>query len=330
MLNNEIYAGVTYYGKTRTKTKGGKVTVIAKLPKEEWIKIPVPHLAVIVRATFDAVETRKRRNIQLQLRNSRRKYLMSGHFRCQCGQVMVGSNREGYLRYQCSTHWKSPGKKQCSTHNHSSVCHKVDTLVWDWLYNLLTDEQALEDGLAKMVEMNRDNTGTKRKRLDTLEKLITKQERSIEHLVNELSDGDYNDKFTRNIFKDKISENTRLIKELQKEKDQLEIELAQVVLSEEFTQEIKSMAAQIRSKLSGATFDGKRAVMDKLNVKVIFRVEDGKRWLDLTCSLSSGRLSRLILEPCIPFQRQPQPLIQRDPRPVAELFLGQRQVRTHP
>ena len=148
--------------------------------------------------------------------------------------------------------------------------------------------------------------------------------------MNELSDGDYNDKFTRNIFKDKISENTRLIKELQKEKDQLEIELAQVVLSEEFTQEIKSMAAQIRSKLSGATFDGKRAVMDKLNVKVIFRVEDGKRWLDLTCSLSSGRLSRLILEPCIPFQRQPQPLIQRDPRPVAELFLGQRQVRTHP
>ncbi len=90
------------------------------------------------------------------------------------------------------------------------------------------------------------------------------------------------------------------------------------------------MAAQIKRKLSSATFDGKRAVMDKLDVTVVFRVEDGKRWLDLTYSLSSDRLGCLIPEACIPLQRQPHPLLQGDSRPVAKLFLGQRKVRAHP
>lgn len=45
---------------------------------------------------------------------------------------------------------------------------------------------------------------------------------------------------------------------------------------------------------------------------------------------SPGWLSRLIPETCIPFQRQHHALFQRYPRPVAELFLCQRQVRAHP
>jgi site-specific DNA recombinase len=103
ILYNEIYAGVTYYGKRRTRNKGGKTIVIAHLPKEQWIAIPVPHLAVIDKQTFEAVQSRKERNKQLQLRNGKRRYLMSGHFRCgNCGQVMVGSKKGDYLRYQCS------------------------------------------------------------------------------------------------------------------------------------------------------------------------------------------------------------------------------------
>jgi len=28
--------------------------------------------------------------------------------------------------------------------------------IWDWICNLLTDEQALEDGLEKLIERNKD------------------------------------------------------------------------------------------------------------------------------------------------------------------------------
>lgn len=202
ILLREIYAGVTYYGKTKTKTKGKKKIIIANLLKEEWIKIPVPHLAVIDRQTFEAVEARKERNIQLQTRNNKRRYLMSGHFRCgTCGQVMVGSKKESYLRYQCSTHWKRPGYESCPTSNRSIACHKVDDLIWDWICQLLTDDAALEEGLNKMVETNRSQTGTRRKRLETLQKLIAKRERSIKRLMDELNDGAYEDEYTRNLFR---------------------------------------------------------------------------------------------------------------------------------
>ncbi len=288
ILNREIYAGVTHYGKTKTRQKGKKKIIIAKLPKEQWIKIPVPHLAVIDRHTFEAVEARKARNIQLQTRNGKRRYLMSGHFRCgTCGQVMVGSQRDTYLRYQCATHWKSPGHEPCPTSNRSVVTHRVDDLIWDWICQLLTDEKSLEDGLNKMVENNRGQTGTKRKRLDTLEKLIVKRERSIKRLMDELNEGVYEDDYTRNLFRQNVKENADMIKELEKEQDQLEAELAQVEITTEFQQEIKAMAAQISDKLSNAGYDNKRAVMDKLDVKVVFRVDDDDRWLDASCSLIS-------------------------------------------
>jgi hypothetical protein len=295
ILNQEIYAGVTYYGKTKTKTKGKKKIIVANLPKEEWIKIPVPHLAVIDRQTFEAVEARKKRNIQLQTRNNKRRYLMSGHFRCgTCDQVMVGSKKETYLRYQCSTHWKRPGYESCPTSNRSIACHKVDDLIWDWICQLLTDDAVLEDGLNKMFENNRSQTGTRRKRLETLEKLIEKRERSIKRLMDELNDGAYEDEYTRNLFRQTIKENADMIKELQKERDQLEAELAQVEITAEFQQEIKAMAAQISDKLSNATYDGKRAVMDKLDVKVVFGYEEDARWLDVSCNLTAAESVELL------------------------------------
>ena len=139
-----------------------------------------------------------------------------------------------------------------------------------------------------MAENNRGQTGTKRKRLDTLEKLIVKRERSIKRLMDELNEGVYEDDYTRNLFRQNVKENADMIKELQKEQDQIEAELAQVEITTEFQQEIKAMAAQISDKLSNAGYDNKRAVMDKLDVKVVFRVDDDDRWLDASCSLISS------------------------------------------
>lgn len=219
---------------------------------------------------------------------------MSGHFRCGTwGQVMVGCKKESYLRYQCSTHWKRPGYESCPTSNRSIACHKVDDLIWDWISQLLTDDAALEDGLNKVVENNIGQTGTRRKRLDTLEKLIDKRERSIQRLMGELNDGAYEDEYTRNLFRQSIKENADMIKELQKEQDRLEAEFAQVEITAEFQQEIKAMAAQIREKLSNAPYDGKRAVMDKLDVKVVFRFEEDAWRLDASCNLSAGSVELL-------------------------------------
>ena len=45
------------------------------------------------------------------------------------------------------------------------------------------------------------------------------------------------------------------------------------------------MAAKIRGKLSNVSYEGKRTIMDKLNLKVIFLIDEDVRWLDASCSL---------------------------------------------
>jgi hypothetical protein len=223
--------------------KGSK-RVITNLPKEEWVPIEVPELAVIDKAAFERARERKLRNKEFAKRNKKRNYLMSGHFRCgNCGQVMTGYQLRGCLYYQCKTKHPKPNQKTCATANKSIIAHRVDDLVWDWICVLLTDDVALEDGLNKMIENNRDETGTKRNRLETIKNLIEKRKHSTERLVSELAEGEYSDEFTRGIFQQKINENTEVVRELEKERDRLEAELAQVELTEDFRREIKAMAA---------------------------------------------------------------------------------------
>lgn len=51
------------------------------------------------------------------------------------------------------------------------------------------------------------------------------------------------------------------------------------------------MAAQVSDKLADATYENKRVVMGKLDLKAVFRYEDKLRWLELTCNLSPEGLS---------------------------------------
>jgi len=141
-------------------------------------------------------------------------------------------------------------------------------------------------------------------------KLITEHEQNIEPLVTELSEGVYEDEFTRKIFQEKIKDNSVIIKELKEERERLEAELSQIELTDDFRQEVKEMASKVRKNLSDATFNGKRTVMDKLDLRAIFRYEDGTRWLDLSCNLFPEWLSCNILEANILLQRQSHPLLQ--------------------
>ena len=73
ILLNEIYAGRTYWGKTRMIN--GKRTY---QPRERWTPIDVPELAIIIRETFEASSKRFERNKRLAKRNRKNEYLMAG------------------------------------------------------------------------------------------------------------------------------------------------------------------------------------------------------------------------------------------------------------
>jgi site-specific DNA recombinase len=109
ILVNEIYAGRTYYEKTRIIDPGKHLR--EKVSPENWIPINAPELAIIDRPLFEAVQDRARRNQAQASRNQKREYLMTGHFRCgACNSAMAGSasRPNGYLTvyYRCGNHFR--------------------------------------------------------------------------------------------------------------------------------------------------------------------------------------------------------------------------------
>lgn len=77
ILTNEIYIGRLWWGKTKSRKKGNKL-IRKKRPREEWIEIPVPELAVIDPTTFQIAQDRAEKNFRLAKRNRKRNYLLAG------------------------------------------------------------------------------------------------------------------------------------------------------------------------------------------------------------------------------------------------------------
>jgi hypothetical protein len=154
----------------------------------------------------------------------------------------------------------------------------------------LTDDEALEAGLNKMIEDNQDKNSTKLKRLNTLNKMVDKEKQTIDRLTMELADSDY-DEIVRNSFKENLSKKSEELEALQKERDQISAQLAHVELTEDFHKKIKELVQEIRGRIQDANFSQKRAIMDMLNVQVVFRVEDDARWLDASCGLTTDAIA---------------------------------------
>jgi site-specific DNA recombinase len=287
ILVNEIYAGRTYFGKTRMVKKSefqrhGKRT---KQPKEEWIVIDVPELAIIDRSLFDAVQDRARRNLAQASRNQKREYLMTGHFRCgACKSAMAGtaSRHNDYLEiyYRCGNHFR---EEKCPNAGKTVVTSKVDAVVWDWIYDLLSDDQAIIDGIREMRERSESGIEPKRARLAHAEGLIDTRRRSVELLISEL--GDEESETIRDALKARLKMLDKEIESLQAEANSIKAELSHVEVSPELEAEILRIAGELREELGEADYETKRYLFDKLNLQVIFQDQDGERWLDAKCGI---------------------------------------------
>lgn len=297
ILTNELYAGRTYYGKTRMIKKSAfqRHGRREKQPQEEWIPIEAPELAIIDRALFEAVQERARRNQEQARRNQKREYLMTGHFRCgACGSAMAGSASfpNGYetIYYRCGNHFR---EQRCPNAGKTIITAKVDHAVWDWVYNLMSDENALLEGIQRMRERSESEVEPKRERLEQVERLIDARRRNLERLVSELGDED-NDAI-RDALKSRVKILGKEIESLQVERDALAVELAQVDISPELEAEIIDLAAEIRAELGDyADFEAKRFLLDKLNVRAVFIYEGDERRLDVTCGIAPEGVSIML------------------------------------
>jgi site-specific DNA recombinase len=285
ILKNPIYTGITYYAKSKIEN-GERVP----LPKNEWIPIKVPHLAIVSKEIFHEAQKRFLRNKEFSLRNRKRAYLMSVRLYCgTCGFVMTGfykkfPNGSGKSYYRCFR--RNRKYKTCNAAKRQLSVARVDKAVWAWVTALLEDERNLDDGIRAMMEKKEREWQPKKERLDTIESLMREAEAKIERLVDELSE--YEGFAVRDVIREKIKalENERNL--LADEAEKLAGDLEENDISYDFEQHIKRTAAVIRQKLTGATNSDKQMVLDALDLKAYYFFDEERgEVLKISCVIPS-------------------------------------------
>ncbi len=294
ILTNSIYTGVTYYGKV--KTENGKRSA---RPMHEWIKIEVPHLAFIDPEIYKRARIRAERNQELASRNRKNQYLLTGHFRCgRCRKVMVGITKDPdaqypkYL-YRCSSSMKKELK--CDNAKKQVSMRKVDELVWNWLCSFLTNEEVLEQSIRTMIEKRDEELEPRQERLRTLENLLQKADTRIHRLIDELSqyDGEAILVAIREKIKDIEGEKNILLEE----HSRLSMELETLVFPPNFDDQIRETIREAREEISEASFESKRRLLERLDVKVLYERDPDTGSIKLKASCVIPQFDRAIEYP---------------------------------
>lgn len=243
--------------------------------------IILPALAIVSTPIFNAAQNRIARNKLFSARNSKTEYLLSGHVFCSCGGRMSGYTPHGTSYYRCMKR---------STHPHLTTCREksvrcviADILIWNWLYELLSDEEKLRHGLGRKRERDAQELEPKRARLGLVCEMIEREERSLKRLAQDLKELDSD--AGRSALKSEMDQVGREIASLRIEQESLTDELARIEITEEGEEEILHQCNILRSGMKDADFETKRYFFDRLGIRAQVRTENEKQWLDVNCSI---------------------------------------------
>lgn len=284
LMLNEMYAGITYYGKTRIIKKKR-----VKMPRENWIEIPVPDLQLVDRDVYNSVVMRAKHNQERARRNRKYRYLLSGYFTCgECGSAVVGTSgyHKGYLSssYRCGNHWRKLEHRECKNINRSINAEMAEAAVWNWLVNVIEDEDTLRAGLQEMANRSASELEPKRQRLEWVKTEFENIDKKIRRLITTL--GDEEDQTIIDALKDQTRILSKQKETLNDERQRLECELSQVQLAEEVQEQIIKRVAQIRRNLELATYEQKRELFNTLDLHVVFYDNEEGRRLGVSCGIA--------------------------------------------
>jgi site-specific DNA recombinase len=268
ILTNPAYTGKTYaFTSLNRKTR--------RKPKDEWIEIPADVTpAIISPELFEAAQKQLQINRERATRNNtKHQYLLRGHTKCrQCGHAYVGgvnvtTNRNGkhYRRlYRCLGMSKDYSPVN-PCHNKTWGADKLETLVWAKLEEYLSKPELIVSELEKQHQ-DANQLGVFEAQLQDVERQLKAVDREQQQLLQWALKG-----FPENQVE---AENRRLNKARETLKAQITELEAQIKASQDAVVSIpklESFIERMQTRISALDFEGKRQVLDMLNIKV---------WLD--------------------------------------------------
>jgi hypothetical protein len=162
-------------------------------------------------------------------------------------------------------------------------------LVWNWVKDLLTKPGVLEHGLAEYQEGREQFCAPIRDRLIVLEDLWQGSKSQLDRVLDLYISG----QVQRELLIDKKQQLEATLAALDKERDELNLNLESEALSDSEIRQIVEFAAQIAEGLEpgNESFEDRRRIIELLDVRASFTVEDNQKYVDVWCFLGRNKLS---------------------------------------
>lgn len=159
----------------------------------------------------------------------------------------------------------------------------VDPVVWDWVTRLLTDPQVLEEGLNTRLTINEKGSAPLRERLAIAEDMLQDNQEQLARLLDLYVSGD----FPKDVLVDRKQRLEDSIRALEKERASIISMLENRTLTPKQIKNIYGCAERIGRGLQRAEADPtyKGEIIEALDVRVIFAVENGQKVVYVQCVL---------------------------------------------
>ena len=270
---SEVYKGIWTYGK---RSRNGK--------RNDPISVSVP--AIVEDETWQLVRERRELNRKQAVLHRKNPYLLSGRMKCgHCGASFNGeaTNSRGLKYYRCLAIHKNAVAHKCSIP--SFRVDMVDAVIWNWVIQLLTNPEALEEGINFRLTQNERESAPLRERLAIAVEMLEDNNNQLARLVDLYIAGD----FEKDVLADRKKRLEESIKALEREKASILAVLERTTLTPKQIKSIYEFAERIGKGLKSAQANPKyqRQIIEALDVRVIFAIENGEKVLYAQCVLDS-------------------------------------------
>jgi site-specific DNA recombinase len=283
MLENETYAGTWHWHKP---DKSGDAT------RPEPIAVQVP--AIISQETWQAAVEKRARDKAKGRHEPRHQYLLSKRVICgRCGSRPGGFTKQE--KYGAVSYYYC-GARDRSLTQYSYICDlpyvrasHIEAPVWEWVEFLLTDPQALTEGLAALQGDRQGEMDALGARLEAVERRLADGRRRLARLLERYLAGSV----TQETLAAERDELNTAIRALERECSGLAARLEALGATQDQAAELKEFAAQIVEGLADAEedFAFRRFVIENLDVRVTLAVEDGQKVALARCLLGEVKLA---------------------------------------
>jgi site-specific DNA recombinase len=250
--------------------------------------------SIIDEVTFQMAQERKKENKRILGKQRKYDYLIGGMAKCgHCGSSVSGMtfvNKKGqeYGYYMCNAR-KNPSRYGFMCEDGVSFrVSDVESVVWDWIKEILVDEKNLNAAIEKYQEEQQKKQSPILKLIEANKNKLTEIEAQKAKLIDGYTKGLFS---LEDIAAKKVALDNQIV-ELREAIKSFESDPTSIQLTEEQISDIKEFAARVRRGLSKAdnNFADRRKVLELLRMQVTLLVENGKKYADVECVLGAKRL----------------------------------------